>query len=328
MKKLFIMLAAAATVASCAKESTVMEAPGQAIEFGNVFVDNATRVAAKDVNDPSYNSTSLNHFNVYGTINNINIYNGNAVTKGEANYGAAWTVENNPNLRWIAGANYKFAAVVDATSVTSDANGMPTSLGYDADDQNDMLYDYVERTGKDSGNDIVAFNFTHLLSKVKFSVTNNTDESADNYQYVVKNIEFTNANLTGKYNININNDGTYNGTWTVTKIGEYTDIADLTVASNSTEYAANEVLLIPGLNDTDKVGMSFTIQPQIKDSENNWVNVGTAIEFEDEDIVKLVANTAYHFHITVGLNNTIQFTANALPSWADGDGADDTTLTL
>ena len=87
-----------------------MEAPGQAIEFGNVFVDNATRAAA--ATDPSYNSTSLDHFNVYGTINNINIYNGNAVTKGEANYGAAWTVANNPNLRWIAGAEYKFAAVV------------------------------------------------------------------------------------------------------------------------------------------------------------------------------------------------------------------------
>ena len=305
MKKLFIMLAAAATVASCANEETVMEAPGQAIEFGNVFVDNATR--ATSATDPSYNSTNLDHFNVYGTINDINIYNGNAVTKGSAAYGAAWTVENNPNLRWIAGANYKFAAVVDATSVTPDANGMPTSLGYDAGLQKDMLYNYVERTGLDSNNAIVAFNFTHLLSKVKFSVTNNTEASATNYQYVVKNIKFTNANLVGEYAVN-------GGTWTVATKGEYTAIANLTVASNSTEYAAKEVLLIPGLNDADKVGMSFTIQPQIKNNSGNWADVGTPIVF-NEEVIKLVANTAYHFHITVGLNNTIQFTANALPDW-------------
>ena len=159
----------------------------------------------------------------------------------------------------------------------------------------------------DSGNEIVAFNFTHLLSKIKFSVTNNTEASATNYQYVVKDIKFTNANLIGEYAVN-------DGTWTVSTIGEYTNIADLTVASASTEYAANEVLLIPGLNDADKVGMSFTIQPQIKDNSDNWADVGAPIVF-NEEVIKLVANTAYHFHITVGLNNTIQFTANALPDW-------------
>lgn len=316
MKKLFIMLAAAATVVSCAKEQTIVADQGEAIEFGNVFVDNATRAASAA--DPSYNSTNLDHFNVYGTINNINIYNGNAVTKGGADYGAAWTVENNPNHRWIAGASYKFAAVVDADKVNVDAYGMPTSLEYNTAGQNDMLYNHVERTGSDTNNQIVAFNFTHLLSKVKFSVTNDTEETATNYQYVVKDIKFTNANLTGVYAVG--------GTWTVTEDGVYT-IENLTVASNSTQCAAKEVLLIPGLDNDDKVGMSFTIQPQIKDKDDKWHDVGTPIVF-NKAVVKLEANTAYHFNVTVGLDNTIEFTATAMPDWADGDGADDTPLTL
>lgn len=314
MKKLFLMLAAAAAVASCSKDYTIVADQGEAIEFGS-FVENSTRADA--ATDPSYNATNLDHFNVYGTIDNINIYNGNAVTKGTAAYGAAWTVANNPSHRWIAGADYKFAAVVDATNVILDTYGMPASLVYDAGSQKDMLYNYVEREGLASGNGIVAFNFTHLLSKVKFSVTNNTEASATNYQYVVKGIKFTNANLVGEYNVN-------GGTWTVSTIDEYDAIENLTVASNSTEYATKEVLLIPGLDDDDKVGMSFTIQPQIKDSENNWADVGDAIEFNKE-VIKLVANTAYHFHITVGLNNTIQFTANEMPEWnydVNGDNVD------
>jgi hypothetical protein len=315
MKKLFIMLAAAATVVSCAKEQTIVADQGEAIEFGNVFVDNATRAAS--ATDPSYSTTgngvALTQFKVYGAVEGVNIYAGNVVTKGDKGYGDAWTVANDPGHRWITGANYKFAAVVDATSVNFDATGMPTSLVYDAVNQKDMLYDEFVHTGLPTNNPRVAFNFTHLLSKVKFSVTNNTAGTADNYQYVVKGIKFTNANLVGEYAVG--------GTWTVTEDGEYTAIDDLTVASNSTQYATKEVLLIPGLNDADKVGMSFTIQPQIMDSKGVWNNVGTPIVFNKE-VVKLVANTAYHFHITVGLNNTIEFTATEMGEWGNGNTTD------
>ena len=315
MKKFFIMLAAAATVVSCAKEQTISRVEGEAIEFGNIFVDNATRADA--ATDPSYKASTLDHFNVYGAVDGVNIFDGDTVTRGDLALGAAWTMDASaPKQYWIAGAPYEFAAVVDATSVTTDTTtGLPTELSYTTSTQKDMLYDYVTTNGQPKDNNgLVAFQFTHLLSKVKFSVTNNTEASADNYQYVVEDIKFTNANLVGKYAVG--------GTWTVTDNGDYDAIDDLTVASNSTEFAAKEVLLIPGLNDDDKVGMSFTIQPQIKDKDDVWHDVGTPIVFNKE-VIKLVANTAYHFHITVGLNNTIQFTATALPEWENGN-TDDT----
>ena len=54
MKKLLISMLAVATLASCAKEETLSFDKGEAIQFGNAFVDNSTRAAV----DPSYNTTT------------------------------------------------------------------------------------------------------------------------------------------------------------------------------------------------------------------------------------------------------------------------------
>ena len=109
MKKLFTIIAVAAAMVSCAKEEVVSFDQGEAIEFGS-FVDNATRADA--ATDPSYSTTTgkgvaLTQFNVYGAVEGVNIFNGNAVTKGDAAYGAAWTLTGAKQY-WIAGADYKF----------------------------------------------------------------------------------------------------------------------------------------------------------------------------------------------------------------------------
>ena len=80
MKKLFTILAVAAAMVSCAKEEVVSFDQGEAIEFGS-FVDNATRADA--ATDPSYSTTTgkgvaLTQFNVYGAVEGVNIFNGNA----------------------------------------------------------------------------------------------------------------------------------------------------------------------------------------------------------------------------------------------------------
>ena len=136
MKKTLIAILALAAVAACNKAEVIESNPGEAIEFGDAFVDNATKA--------DYSSTDITAFNVYGTVNDVNIYNATPVTKGTAEYGNAWTC--GVTQYWIEGAAYKFAAVVDADKVNVDANGMPTSLEYAAVGQKDMLYKYVERT--------------------------------------------------------------------------------------------------------------------------------------------------------------------------------------
>ena len=195
MKKLFTILAVAATLVSCAKEDVVREAEGEAIQFGNAFVENSTRAAV----DPSYNATNLTQFNVYGAVEGVNIFDGDVVKKGGATYGTAWTVENAPTQYWIAGADYIFDAVVDATETVIDtATGLPTTLKYNTSTQKDMLHNRVRTNGKPTDNNgLVAFTFTHLLSKVKFTVTNNTAADAANYRYTITDIAITNANLTG-----------------------------------------------------------------------------------------------------------------------------------
>ena len=42
----------------------------------------------------------------------------------------------------------------------------------------------------------------------------------------------------------------------------------------------------------------------------------------------LAANNAYNFKVNVAVGQLIEFTVTQKPTWEDGDGADDTTLTL
>ena len=124
-----------------------MEAPGQAIEFGNVFVDNATRAAA--ATDPSYSTTgkgvALESFNVYGAVGGVNIFTGDKVVKGNKDYGVAWALEDpNQKTYWIAGADYKFVGVVDGnktgvTAITPDDAGLPKTIAYTVDGRTDLL---------------------------------------------------------------------------------------------------------------------------------------------------------------------------------------------
>ena len=302
MKKTLIALAALTMVAACNKAEVVETPLGDAIQFGNAFVDNTTKAAS----DPSYGATAvaLEQFNVYGAVAGVNIFNGNTVSKGNANYGDAWTCTGTPQY-WVEGAAYIFDAVVDATAVTTDTNtGLPTSLNYKASTQKDMLHNRVTTTGKPTSG-LVEFTFGHLLSKVKFTVENESAETATNYQYTVTDIKITNTITEGNYAVPA-------GTWTTVSTGTQA-IANMTVASSKTEECATEVLLIPGA----KVGISFKVNVQIKNG-NEWKTISTT-NVDKTNVVTLAANIAYNFKVTVGLGTSIQFTAHQLSGWTSND---------
>lgn len=317
MKKLFLAIALLASVASCTKDDVINESK-EAIGFAGPFVENSTKAAV----DPSYVTTddqtkkNLTSFKVYGTVENVNIFNGNTVSKGSSAYGtAAWSCDGVTQY-WVAGADYIFDAVVDATTVNTDINtGLPVSLSYTAATQKDMLHNRVTTTGKPTTNNgLVTFSFTHLLSKVKFTVKNTTEETATNYRYTVTGITITNAYADGKYAVVAQND-VAEKTWFDQTIGTQS-IADMTIASSTTEECATEVLLIPGAT----VGVSFNVNVQVK-SGDNWETISST-PVTKTDVVTLQANNAYNFQVTVGLNNKIEFTATNLPTWttnADND---------
>ena len=322
MKKILFSVLAMAAFAACSNEEQIAAPQGEAIAFGNAFVDNSVR--AVTATDPSYTTTSLDHFDVYGAVNGVNIFDGDEV-KGEVGSGAAWTFTDTttPTQYWIPGANYTFHAVVDANDgVEVDDAGLPLYLKYTADGETDMLHDIVTTTGKPvENNGLVAFGFTHLLSKVKFTVENTTAEEANNYQYVISNIKITNAYASGNYAVvaqTIDEEAVAANTWFgLVGNGTHT-IADLTVASADTQVCEKEVLLIPGAS----VGVSFTVDIQMNNG-SEWVSIPMDNSQKTiADVVTLEANKAYNFKVTLGLGDPIQFTATALESWENGNTAD------
>ena len=340
MKKLFISMLAVAALASCSQEDVIVADKGDLIGF-NSFVENSTRAAA--ATDPSYSTSgiegdgvALTKFNVYGAVNGVNIFNGNEVTKGTAGYGSAWTCC--AKQYWINGADYEFVAVVDGnktvtngettteiTKTTTNGAGIPTAITYNSDGATDLLCARVERKKDADGNtdmSLVQFNFSHLLSKVKFSVKNTTDAAATNYRIVLTSAQITGALKSNTYNVG------ETSAWATVKTTDNTKdftLENLTVNSAATQYHSKELLLLPGVN----VNVIVTANVQATDDGGkNWKTVSTMSKTFNNVLGEgtLVANNAYHFAVSLGIGTEIKFTATTMPDWADGDGADETPL--
>lgn len=296
MKKILISMLAVAALVSCSKEESIRVDQGEAIAFGNAFVDNSTRAE-----DKTYGATDLEAFNVYGTVagtaGTVNIFNGDLV---EGSVGTnVWTCAN--KQYWIEGATYDFAAVVDAT-VAQDANKMPTTLTTVADatmNFKDMLYaDNLDIVGKKTGNGYVNFTFEHLLAKAFFTVTSNT---ADGYYYSVTNITVGNYE-SGVYTI-------AGGTWAPgnAKNVAFGDIEEVTAADADGKTNATQMLLVPT---TDTFNVTFTAD-LYKD--------GTKLGTETKTIAvenNLVKGNVYNFTIALSVGELIQFTVTEDPEWA------------
>lgn len=310
MKKTIFAILATVAMVACSNDE-IVSLNQEAIQFGNAFVDNSVRGAY----DPSYGATNkvdgvdtpinLTSLRVYGAVNGVNIYNNVEVagTVGATVWSFVGTV---PTQYWIAGADYTFDAVVDATSVTQDAATLlPTSLYYEASSQKDMLHQRVTCNGKINNDGIVPFVFTHLLSKVKLTVENTTVAAATGYRYTISDIVLTNAYASGKYAVD-------SGEWSETTAGTHS-IANMTIASHTTEECATEVLLIPGA----KLGITFNVKVEMFDTvANTWKTITTTPKTYT-DVVTLVANTAYNFKVSVGLNEEVKFTATTLNGWVN-----------
>ena len=313
---------ALAAFVACSKETTV-DVAREEIAFGNAFVDNSTKANA--ATDPSYSTTSgkgvdLEKFNVYGAVNGVNIFNGNTVTKGTAAYGSAWTLDGTKQY-WIAGADYKFVGVVDGnkdgvTSITPDEAGLPASISYTVDGETDLLCDVVNIASASASQGIVAFNYTHLLSKINFAVKNTTSGDASNYRFVLTSAKLTNVYKSAVYGVDADD-------WTTTgsEMREYV-LENLTINSAATQYHSQDVLLIPG----SKVGVYVKANIEASDDNGNTWEVVSEVEKTFTEVVTLAKATAYNFIVELCVGNEIQFTATEMAEWIDGDGAGDTVL--
>ena len=308
MKKIFCAVLALAAMASCSKEYTV-DYNKQAIAFGDVFVDNATRADYSDGQD-------LTQFNVYGivkgTAGTVNIFAGIPVTGSVGPN--VWSYEQQYAQYWIPGADYDFAAVVDAdgvgTSTSAATIGMPTTLTSTADAngvRKDLLYAEGHVDDAIANQGPVNFTFNHLLSKVHFTVKSNAQGG---YFHTVTGISVSNFK-SGTFTLDnvitpaIIDGGTWAGS-TPMDI-PFVEIANVT-STNTNGISNADMLLVPN---AEKFNVTFTVD-LYKDATKLGTETKT-IAVEND----LVKGHAYNFTIDCSVGNPIQFSVTDDPDWAN-----------
>ena len=350
MKKLFTILAVAATLASCAKEDVVREAAREAIGFDNAFVENSTR----SVVDPSYTNTKLfGNFGVFGTVEGAKLFDNTTVSGSELN--GTWSYEG--TQYWITGAKYNFAAVAPKTVKVNDVDTPvytnasfattstgenaekvytgTTTLSFENNGTTDLLYAEAKATGLVSRNPKVAFTFRHVLSKVKFSFEN--AYNATNATIRVKNVQIVDAYKNGVATLNAatawaptNNNLTLN----FGNAAEASEDAEEAFACNTTLESYNELLMIPGAGKT-----SFTVTNGETTTQKTGYTVNFTVELLVSDAVVAtyphtihtdfapVAGNSYDLKATITAKNIdpnneqepIQFTVTTIGGWNESD---------
>ena len=307
MKKILLSVFAVAALASCIQNETIN--PLTPIGFGDAYVNNSTKAI--------YEGTNLvNSFQVWGTYKGISattwaeLYNGSLVTRDSKAYGVAWNC--NDKRYWADDCNYKFYAVVDATSVTAE-NGVVKSINFTANGSNDLLYGYKEENTQDAIPTLVAFEMNHLLSKISFKFTAHANLLAG-YTYKVNSVTVADAFATGVYTVADN--GT-DGSWT----SATGDMADLTLSVPADAIAANGVVaaegayvIIPGA-----APLKITIEAQLLFNGNNYGPAETFnIELTGTKAVDFQEGHHYAFNVILPTpENTIDFTIQEVEGFVD-----------
>lgn len=300
MKKVLFALFAVASLASCSN-TEVVELNREQIAFGDTFVDNATKA------DYSTDKT-VNGFKVYGTVTALStttqIFNGANVTRGDKQNGEAWACDATPQY-WLPNASYSFAAIVDGVAEATEA--LPATIKHtvaDGDDNLDLLYATANVTTSPSAvptrvntKGVVAFNFSHLLSKVQFNIVN-----ATNQKYQVTGITVTGVAKDGVY--------TVGGSWTATGTTDLT-FGTATVAGGATVVAgARQIIPVAQT-------LAVTINYNVLDGSNNVVG---SLTKTGEITATFAQNTVYDVIATLS-GSQIDFSLGTVGGWGTADNA-------
>lgn len=310
MRKLVYILLFAAAVVSCSKNDVIGEVQGDAISFGKVFVGNSTKA------DPSYTVGNLTEFYVYGNV----LLNNNITTIAKLYETTPVTLKNSAwdcgvTQYWLPGCTYNFAAITDVgfkdsqtattlVSVDTDAAGLPSSINYDVRAQKDLLYAEIKEVKTDEigvpDNKIesttidgktshsVAFNFSHLLSKVQFQFTNGFPADNDPVILEVKEIKITNALGSATYTI-------ATGTWiptTSTAVIDFGNTAKFKPTDTKEVTSSNQCMLIPGTY--TNVDITFTVEH----------NKGGSATPKKITMPELELKAGYSYNLTAELNSS------------------------
>ena len=263
MKKLFVGVLAIASMVACMNEETVRVQDPAAIGFEANWVEKATR--ADVAVDPSTTTATLEGFDVWGFMDSVDgkVFVGEDVTGSQGNF----TYVN--TQYWIPGHDYYFAALAPMNSANWKLNtGAANTYGagivdfHNVDGTEDLLYaaKMLSTKGLKAGeapeNGVVKLQFSHLLSKVKFTFTNGFDN--ENAKIDVKDVRmevpaFASINLAVE-NWWDNNDWTLAEGKTTLAFGDACANTGIRVKQET----ANERLTIPA-DATQKYTVTFDV---------------------------------------------------------------------
>lgn len=339
MKKLFIAIVAIAAAAACSNEE-IVSVNREAIAFDNAFVNNSTR----SVVDPSFTNTNLfEDFAVYGFVTDENtapIFDRTKVSGSALN--GDWTYEG--TQYWIEGATYNFYAVAPysylGTWVASNrtVDGLVLYVQNNDGTKDILVAKANDIVGQQSGdNDPVAFNFQHILSKVKFSFTNNYDATGSSIR--VENIQITNACGGSLVTFTKNNlewgNGDRNAQAPTLNFGMATDAEETADVKENVEVAyaygktyesQNELLLIPVAVDGG-YNVTFDVKVLVNSVVVKTYNHSVNVDFTP------AAGCSYDIKAEIDADNIdpeneqdpIVFTVNKVIDWdKDHDGKENT----
>ena len=325
MKKLLVSVLAIAGLVACTQETTLVQKGNAPMEFGGVFVENATRAI-----DPSITTTTITGFDVWGFMDSPagKVFEGEDVTGSEGNF----TYVN--TQYWTPGHVYYFAALAPMNSAnwslnTAEANleGAGVISFTNVNGTEDLLYAATSVSTMDlpvgeAPVDKVKFQFNHMLSKVKFSFTNGFQN--DNAFITVSNIRME---VPAEGTIDVAQDWWSTNQWV---LGEGKTILDFgnmeaeKVPYSETTECQFERLTIP-TDATQSYNVTFDVKLFMGDVEAYAATLTTVIEGAELKIGK-----AYNFHAIINAANIVPgedaalqeivFDVAEVKTWEDGNG--------
>lgn len=310
MKKIFIALAALATIAACNKAEVVEAPQGDAIAFGDAFVDNSTKAIYNEAND-------IQGFKVWGNVDGTNttpvaLYPdaGADVTRGTAGLGAAWTCS--VARYWTPSASYNFTAIANGTG-TDLVNGIPTKISYsiNSTDPADLIYGTTTAATDASAvptsgvtNSVVTFTMQHLLSRLQVAFQNSLSAG---YTYDISNVKVSTWE-DGVFTIS-GSKWERNGT-DVSELS-YAGLSGL--ANGTTTAASGAHLVIPG----SEIKLSFDYVLKLGGTEI----YSTSVTDKTVTLTSVKGNS-YTINVQLKAGNEITFSVaetNGLGEWTNAD---------
>ena len=297
MKKLFIAAMAVAALASCAQEEVILN-NNKAIEFGDAFVNNATKAIYETAND-------ITGFTVWGNVNGegvttpVALYGdtGATVERKGAALGAAWTCSE---IRfWTPVCNYNFVAIANGTAAEV-VNGVPTKIAYTVNTAEPADLIYGATTAATDVNctptpgAVVNFTMQHLLSRIKLSFLNSVE--GGDYSYEITNVKVTTWEK-GIHTIGATTPWAQDGA--TSAVLNFNGVDNL--VNSATATLVVDKLVIPG----SAVTLAFTYNEKLNGTTFRTATV--------EKTAVVVPEQNYSYNITVAFSkeNQIKFTINS-----------------